>query len=247
MRAVKGTANASTEFLRLGGARALTKDAAGGYQDKDPVYFDRPRTDYVEALPEDSSAKILELGCGAGATGALAISRGKCATYVGVELVPEQAAIAATRLSTVHAGAVEDVELPYAPGSFDALICSEVLEHLVDPQSVVIRLVRLLKPGGLVFASSPNIAHHRIIRSLILGRFDYADQGVMDRTHLQWFTPRSFRRLFENAGVVVDWLGPVNTTARLPRLAGSAPFAHLTWVQIDLRGHVRAEAYDGSR
>jgi 2-polyprenyl-3-methyl-5-hydroxy-6-metoxy-1,4-benzoquinol methylase len=214
----------------------LSRDLAGGYQDKDPGYFDNPRADYIQDLPDNPQARILELGCGAGATGALALSRGKCGAYVGVELVPEQAALAADRLTAVHVGAIEDVDLPYAPGSFDALICSEVLEHLVDPEAVVARLVRLLRPGGLVFASSPNISHHLIIRSLIFGRFDYADQGVMDRTHLRWFTPRSFRRLFEGAGVAVDRLAPINQRALLPRLAGRGPLSHLTWAQIDLRG-----------
>lgn len=220
----------------------MSRDLAGGYLDKDPGYFDNPRAAYVEALPIDAKARILELGCGAGATGALALSSGKCGEYVGIELVREQAAIAAKRLSTVYVGAIEEVELPYAPGSFDALICSEVLEHLAAPEPVVKRLVRLLRPGGLVFASSPNVSHHSVIRSLVSGRFDYADQGVMDRTHLRWFTPRSFRRLFEEAGVVVDSIGPVNPKPRLTRLARSTPFSHLTWAQIDLRGHVRAEA-----
>jgi 2-polyprenyl-3-methyl-5-hydroxy-6-metoxy-1,4-benzoquinol methylase len=207
------------------------------YQDKAEGYFTNARADYVAALPDNPAAAILELGCGAGATGALALREGKCATYVGIEMFEPMALEAEVVLTAVHVGNVETMALPYEPGVFDALICSEVLEHLTDPAPVLRRLVSLLKPGGRVYASSPNIAHWRIVMELLRGRFDYEERGVMDRTHLRWFTPNSFRRLFEDCGVEVDRMAPPGSSYRFRPWLTGLPMEHLRWRQIDLRGH----------
>jgi len=209
---------------------------ARDYLEKAEGYFTNARHDYVAALPDDPDAAILELGCGAGATGALALREGKCATYVGIEMFEPMALEARRVLSEVHAGNVETMVLPYASGTFDALICSEVLEHLTDPAPVLRKLVTLLKPGGRVFASTPNIAHWRIVLDLVRGRFDYQERGAMDRTHLRWFTPRSLRAMFEDCGVQVDRLAPAGSTSRLRPWLTRLPLEHLRWLQIDLRG-----------
>ena len=97
-----------------------------------------------------------------------------------------------------------------------------------------------MKPAGLVYASSPNIAHWKPIWDLIQGRFEYQQQGLMDRTHLRWFTPASFRRLFETAGVEVDSLRPyvaVSTPkAFLFGLLGRR-YTHLSCSQMNVHGH----------
>ena len=106
-------------------------------------------------------------------------------------------------------GDVEQVELPWPAESFDALILSEVLEHLRDPWAVLERLRPLLRPGALVFASTPNVAHREIIVMLLRGRWELRSYGPLDATHLRWFTPSSLRRAFEEAGFVVDSVGPL--------------------------------------
>lgn len=214
----------------------------GDYAGKRDDYFGSARADYVAELPANPEAAILELGCGNGATGALALAQGKCGTYVGIEMFEPAAADARKVLTHVHLGDVATLDLPYPPGTFDALICSEVIEHLVDPEPVLKKLVALLKPGGMVFASSPNVAHWRIIAGLIRGRFDYQEFGAMDRTHLRWFTPRSYRALFEAAGVEVcrtKRLVPIAGIKRLVLGLLGRPFGHLLWYQIDLRGRRR--------
>jgi len=208
-----------------------------GYSAKDRSYFTNARSDYVNLLPPNRNAAILELGCGNGATGALALREHKAGRYVGIELFPEMAAEAQNILSEVHCGDVERLDLPYAPGTFDGLILSEVLEHLVNPEAVLRRLVTTLKPGALVLASSPNISHWRNVLELARGRFRYADSGMMDRTHLRWFTPESFREMFERTGVVVDRMEPLNPLRRWERLVKRTPFAALTFLQINLHGH----------
>jgi 2-polyprenyl-3-methyl-5-hydroxy-6-metoxy-1,4-benzoquinol methylase len=212
------------------------------YAAKDESYYTGARSDYIAALATGPNAAILEIGCGDGATGALALREGKCGSYVGIEMFEPMARRAREALTQVHIGNVETMELPYPPGHFDALIMSEVLEHLVDPEAVVKRLVALLKPGAAVFASSPNIANWRIVRNLLLGRFDPTESGIMDRTHLRWFTPRSFRRMFEKAGIEVihlEALGAPRSPGLLRRLLGRR-FGHLLWGQINLHGRKRS-------
>ena len=174
----------------------------GGYDLKDASYFAMARDDYVAALPDEPDASILEIGCSNGATGALALAEGKCGRYCGVELFAEPAAAARERLTEVVEGDVEQLELPWPAESFDALILSEVLEHLRDPWAVLERVRPLLRPGALVFASTPNVAHREIIVMLLKGRWELRSYGPLDATHLRWFSPSSLRRAFEEAGFV---------------------------------------------
>ena len=215
----------------------------GAYLAKTNSYFQGVRADYIAVLPPNPGATILELGCAEGSTGARALAQGKCGHYVGIELHEPSAAIARIRLSEVHVGNIETMPLPFAPASFDALIISEVLEHLVDPWAVLARLAPLVRPGGLVFASSPNISHHKVIRSLLRGRWDLADQGVMDRTHLRWFTPASYAAMFEGAGFVVEETRPVRPFGWKPRLFNTLTkgrWQHLFMVQTSIKGRKRS-------
>jgi 2-polyprenyl-3-methyl-5-hydroxy-6-metoxy-1,4-benzoquinol methylase len=177
------------------------------YDDKPASYFANARKDIVALL--GTGVAVLELGCGAGGTGRAALEAGKASRYVGIELSPAAAAEAAKHLSEVLVGDVEALDLTALHGGFDALIISEVLEHLTDPWTTLCRLAQCLKPGGRVYASSPNVAHWTVIRGLLAGRFDYDEKGVMDRTHLRWFTPQSYGELFRSAGFEVLEVRPV--------------------------------------
>jgi 2-polyprenyl-3-methyl-5-hydroxy-6-metoxy-1,4-benzoquinol methylase len=202
----------------------------GAYTTKPDHYFTGARTDFVEDLPDDLNAQILEIGCGTGATGRLAIARGKCARYYGVELNSEAASIAAQQLHEVIHGDVETLNLPWTPRKFDALIMSEVLEHLADPWSVLAKLHLLLKPGALVLAGSPNVAHYRVILMLLRGDWQLADSGVMDRTHLRWFTPRSYGRLFRETGYEGTGTVGIGQDGFKARIASRLLFGHFDWL-----------------
>ncbi len=97
-------------------------------------------------------------------------------------------------------------ELPDVSGPFDAIVYGDVLEHLVDPLSVLTQLNRALSPGGFVIISVPNIAHFYVRLLLLLGRFDYLDRGILDSTHLRFFTERSLHAMIADAGLVVERL-----------------------------------------
>ncbi len=209
------------------------------YDDKADAYFANARHDIVARLRTDVASSVLELGCGAGGTGAAALAGGKAGRYVGIELSPRAAAAARDRLTQVIEGNVETLDLSPHHGSFDALIISEVLEHLTDPWRVLKALAACLRPGAQIFASSPNVAHWRVVRSLVSGRFDYADSGVMDRTHLRWFTPASYRHMFEAAGLHVISIEPITPNAPrtrlLNRLTGDR-LRHLFMTQMMVEG-----------
>lgn len=206
------------------------------YEAKNLGYFGNARHDYVRALPDDPGASVLELGCASGATGALALAQKKCSRWVGIELHEPSGLQAREILTEVHIGDVEMMALPFEAASFDALVCSEVLEHLIDPERTLKKLASFLKPGARVYASVPNITHYRVVIDLFLGKFDYRDFGVMDRTHLRWFTPKTLRNLFEVCGIAVDELIPL-PDSRFRRFASKFPLGHLAWCGIDLHGH----------
>lgn len=217
----------------------MTVQPAIDYSLKPASYFEGCRLDFVQALPRDPEAKILEIGCAGGSTGEAALQQRKCGSYIGVEINPEVAEIARGRLTEVITANVEEIDLPFSNDSFDALILSEVLEHLIDPWTTVEKLAKLVKPGGIVLASSPNISHYTVIGRLLKGQWHLTDRGVMDRTHLRWFTPQTFKTLFEGADFEVYRVEPVVPlafrTRLIDRLTGSR-FRHLFMRQICIHG-----------
>jgi len=216
--------------------------AAALYDEKPSSYFSDARADIVALLQTGPTSSVLELGCGAGGTGRAVLAAGKAGRYVGLELNPAAAKTAAESLSQVLVGDVEGLDLTPLEASFDALIISEVLEHLTDPWTTLARLGACLKPGGVVFASSPNISQWHVIRDLFLGRFRYEEFGVMDRTHLRWFTPESYRAMFEGAGIEVREVRPIRPfggKARLINALTGGRFQHLFMTQIMVIGAKR--------
>jgi 2-polyprenyl-3-methyl-5-hydroxy-6-metoxy-1,4-benzoquinol methylase len=96
-----------------------------------------------------------------------------------------------------------DVAVPALDPAFDAIVCGDVLEHLAHPAPALRSLGLALAPGGVVVVSVPNVAHLWMRLSLLAGRFDYAERGILDRTHLRFFTERSLRALLAQAGLTV--------------------------------------------
>ena len=166
------------------------------------AYFHHERGEVLDLVPADAT-RILEVGCAAGATGA-ALKRRSACRVVGIEKDELAGAEAAGVLDEVLTGDVELMELPFEPGSFDAIVCTDVIEHLVDPAATIRRLVELLVPGGSLVVGVPNIAHLGVIAGLAEGRFDYVDAGILDRTHLSTFTVHRLVSMLAAAGLELD-------------------------------------------
>ncbi len=165
-----------------------------------PGYYESERSEVVELVPA-AGARILDVGCGAGAMGAAMLARG-AREVVGVEVVPEMAAIARGRLGAVHALDLQRcLPLPYPDGHFDVITCADVLEHLVDPAAVLRHLHRYLSPRGQLICSIPNVRHESVVlRLLVEGRWRYEDHGILDRTHLRFYTLEELRLLLREGG-----------------------------------------------
>jgi 2-polyprenyl-3-methyl-5-hydroxy-6-metoxy-1,4-benzoquinol methylase len=101
---------------------------------------------------------------------------------------------------SVHVGDVETMELPFEPASFDAVLCGDLIEHLRDPQAFLARVRPLLRPGGRLVLSTPNVANWSVRLSLLFGRFRYTERGILDRNHTHFFTRKTLRECLEAAG-----------------------------------------------
>jgi 2-polyprenyl-3-methyl-5-hydroxy-6-metoxy-1,4-benzoquinol methylase len=162
------------------------------YFDKSESYFSHARKEIATLLPLQCG-RVLEIGCGSGATlGWLRQSR-RASHTVGVEIAEIAANHAKSNVDEVYCVDFERVELPAPNADFDVVLCLDVLEHMVNPWSAVDRLVsHYLKPGGVLIVSLPNVRHYSVVLPLLFrGRWDYEDAGLLDRTHLRFFTRRT--------------------------------------------------------
>ncbi len=164
-------------------------------------YGDWERPEMVPFVPEPAT-RILDVGCSTGSFGALLRRQRPDAEVWGVEPNEEAAAKAGERLTGVVCGrfpeAVEGQD-------FDCIVFNDVLEHMPDPWTALNEATSLLAPGGCVVASLPNVRNARVILNLaVRGRWTYEKTGILDRTHLRFFTRRSAIALFEESGYHVE-------------------------------------------
>jgi 2-polyprenyl-3-methyl-5-hydroxy-6-metoxy-1,4-benzoquinol methylase len=157
-----------------------------------------------------SGGRVLDVGSSSGYLAEPLAQRGN--TIVGLELEPAAAKAAECFCEQVLVGDVETMELPLEPGSFDVVLLGDVIEHLRDPIAALARLRPLLRPGGRLVLSTPNVANWAIRVSLLAGRWRYTDRGILDRSHTHLFTRATLAETIERAGyrvVRIDYTVPV--------------------------------------
>lgn len=171
-------------------------------QEPVPTYYGHERPEVVALVPEDAG-RVLDIGCAAGRLGA-AIKRRQPCHVMGVELDHVVAERARAQLDEVRVLDLNRDHLDLSADSLDCVVCADVLEHLVDPWSVVGTVREALRPGGTLVVSIPNIRNLGILTQIAEGTFDYADAGILDRTHLRFFTRRTFTQLLVDAGFHIE-------------------------------------------
>jgi len=172
-------------------------------------YYSNINKDLLNAIPKRLS-RILEIGCGEGALGAEYKKANPNCVYCGVEIEPEPAAQAESSLDQVVCANISHLDLAeFGNKPFDCIIYGDVLEHLISPWDELKARVEWLGPKGVVLASIPNVQHWSILVKLLMGEWEYEDKGILDRTHLRFFTKSSLRALFQAAGLKVTRLKAV--------------------------------------
>jgi 2-polyprenyl-3-methyl-5-hydroxy-6-metoxy-1,4-benzoquinol methylase len=169
-------------------------------------YFEHNRAELLQFVPKQAR-RMLDVGCGAGAFGQLVKATYPAVHVTGVEPSESAAAKAETRLDVVYRG-----QFPAACASagFDFVCFNDVLEHMNDPEAALAAGGRLA-PGATVLVSVPNVRHLSVLLPLVLrGEWSYTEAGILDRTHLRFFTKRSAKDLFERCGVVVEEVHALN-------------------------------------
>jgi len=204
------------------------------YLEKTDAYFDFARTDIAPLLPERMN-RVLEIGCGAGATMKWLRTRQAVQFAVGIETMPEMAHRAEAVFDVVLSDNIETMQLP--AGDFDVIIALDVLEHLVDPWSVVRRLHGILNPNGIIIASIPSITHYSVAAPLALrGQWNYTEEGLLDRTHLRFFTRQTAIDLLTCSGLALDKVASIRRGPKfLSARARWYALKLLTWI---LPGHL---------
>jgi methionine biosynthesis protein MetW len=148
-----------------------------------------------------SRVRVLDVGCGTGSVAVIA-NRGRDNTVIGIEPDSQRADVARSRGLTVYTGFLDDAFVT-AHGPFDVAMASDVLEHTANPAELLKLMTLAIKPDGIVLVSVPNVAHWSVRLNLLMGRFDHEPMGIMDATHLRWFTARTISSLFEQSGLQV--------------------------------------------
>ncbi len=158
--------------------------------------FSRPE---VQAMVAPEAGVILDVGCASGRMAGEIKSKLKAEVW-GIEPVAEVARRAARILDRVIAAPVEEAIAELPDEYFDCIIFADVLEHLQNPDQVLRDIKAKLKPTGQIVASIPNVRHWSVVKDLLEGRWEYADAGILDRSHLRFFTRQSVLNLFKRTG-----------------------------------------------
>lgn len=170
-------------------------------------YHDNVRHDAL-ALVSSQAGRVLDFGGGIGATAA-ALKQASRASHV---VVADHVEDSLAEIDLVLCGDLEEsafIDTIIAAGPFDTILCLDILEHLRDPWTVVNNLATALAAGGAIVISVPNVNNRGILMPLLVrGKWELTDQGLLDRTHLRWFTKQSLIAMVKQSGLVVERVEP---------------------------------------
>lgn len=172
-------------------------------------YYSQNRQD-VAYLIENNIQKILDIGCGEGYF-LKNIKETRGAETWGVELDPEIGECAKKNVDHILVGSVESTLAQIPDNYFDCISFNDVLEHLYNPQDVLALIAPKLLSSGFIIASIPNVRYFHNLKELLIRKdWEYKDSGILDYTHVRFFTKKSMRRMFEIAGYQVVKMEGIN-------------------------------------
>ena len=178
------------------------------YKKKDPSYFQCERHEMLAFVPQDSNV-ILDVGCGAG-NFAQTLKLERNAEVWGIELDQSAGLVAAQKIDKVIIGNFNS-KLDIPKYSFDCIVFNDVLEHLEDPYSALSFCKELLTNKGVIIASIPNVRYFNNIWDLLVHKnWEYTEWGILDKTHLRFFTYRSIISMFKKEGYQVELIKGIN-------------------------------------
>lgn len=177
------------------------------YINKEQEYFSLEREIFKNNILAND-LRILDIGCGTGNLGEYFIKNQNCEVY-GVEINKHAFSQAKLKLSKVVNDNIETVNLDFKLNSFDFIILGDVIEHLINPNKVIIKLLPFLKNNGTIIITTPNVRHWSVSFKLIFkDNWDYKAWGILDFTHLRFFTKTSFINILESLNISnfeVEW------------------------------------------
>ncbi len=195
-----------------------------------PKYYRHIRQEILEAIPR-GCGKLLDVGCAAGVLGNAVRTRDPDCRVTGLEMMPDAASIASRLLDRFWITDIESFKPPFQEGEFDCIVFADILEHTRDPWSIVRTYRRFLRPGGTMVVSIPNIRYLAVGEEIIgQGRWQYADEGILDRTHLRFFTLGEFKALLEGEGMETTSIRPLMGDPRI--LHSRGPDGIVRWGRI---------------
>ena len=166
-------------------------------------YYGKARTEMLEFVPRDAK-RVLDVGCAEGVFSAL-VKKVRGAEVWGIEMDEAAAARAQGKIDTVLVGDITSLLDKLPEAYFDCIVCNDVLEHLVDPYSVLSSFKGKLSVSGVVVFSLPNVRHLGNLKNLLLKKdWRYQNEGILDKTHLRFFTEKSIRRMFADLGYEIS-------------------------------------------
>ena len=175
------------------------------------AYFAQERREMLKYIPLQSKT-ILDIGCGEGLFGGIVKKRNLSEVW-GVELDANIGKKACNILDKVIIGNILNIAPEIPNNYFDCIVLNDILEHLVDPYSLLVELKNKINQNGIIVCSIPNIRYFHVLKELILEKqFRYKDLGVLDRTHLRFFTYESIKEMFKNLHyeiIIIEGINPI--------------------------------------
>lgn len=191
------------------------------------IYYSQGRAEVARFLPEKYE-KVLEVGCGAGN---FRSNLNDVCEYWGVEPVKEIADVAAQHLHKVLTGTFDDVAAQLPDDYFDLVICNDVIEHIADTTAFFAGVRKKMKKDARLVGSIPNVREFYNLTDLLFKKdWEYRDYGILDRTHMKFFTEKSLRRTFEENNFTVEEFYGINKIPMKPNTVKQIAAISLTYL-----------------